>query len=142
MARKILFTTTGTADPVKLEELGKYFPHPTTDYDLLPEFHLDEIEYADSLQTAIDAGECYITDESGYTLTKLSYLTLGPPVVDIDNYSTTISYIGYGEITAATIQRLTITGDTGEYIVEWASGNKSYDKDWTIRYTYGYSGLT
>lgn len=57
---KVMLTTTGTQDPVEIPDFGlRTFAHPTTDYDLLDEFSLDEIMSSNDLQALVD--DEYIT---------------------------------------------------------------------------------
>jgi len=60
MAYELLLSTTGTQDPVVIEDLGgRSFSHPTTDFDLLAEFLPNEVMNSDDLQSALDSG--YVT---------------------------------------------------------------------------------
>jgi hypothetical protein len=136
MVKQVIISTTGTVSPVKLEELGAYFEHPTTGYTLSDYFDLDEIENADTLQQAMDNGELTVTDENGNVITSLNYLTTSAPVFEIDNVSNTKSYVGYGEPNACKIHEIT-SNSTG-YTAFWAGNNESFDKIWSGRTDYSY----
>ena len=62
----LYLTTTGTLDPVVVDDLGaRSFPHPTVDFDLLEEFTEDEVQFSRDLQALIDAGHITIKDDEG-----------------------------------------------------------------------------
>ncbi len=135
--KKFIFTTTGTQSPVKFEELGAYFDHPTSAYTLTDYFDILEISEAATIQTLIDGGHITATDENGNLITNLNYLTSPIPVFDIDQVNSTTSYIGYGEINACKIQRVITTGST-TYSSLWANGDESFNKIWANRLSYSY----
>ncbi len=135
MITEFNITTTGTVSPVKLEGIGSYHFHPTTDLNLLERFSLDELVNDSYIQLAIDNGELTVTDQSGFTITNLTYLK--PPIFEVDNYDTNSSYIGYGSLSACNIQRVvTISG--GTYEVKYADGSKNFTKVWSNRGSYTY----
>jgi len=62
----LYLTTTGTLDPVIVDDLGaRSFPHPTVDFDLMDEFTEDEVQSSRDLQALIDAGHIIIKDDEG-----------------------------------------------------------------------------
>lgn len=136
MAEQFIFSTTGTVSPVKFHELGKYFEHPTSAYTLSNEFTMVEIQNAYSIQSAITNGEIVATDENGNVISNLTYLTGTIPVFEIENVSSTKSYIGYGTESACKILEVSSTGST--YTSLWANGNESFDKAWSARTLYSY----
>ena len=135
MITEFNITTTGTVSPVKLEGIGSYHNHPTINLDLMTRFSLSDIVNDIYIQQSIDAGEITVTDQSGFTITNLSYLK--PPIFDCDNYQTNSTYIGYGSTTACNIQRvITISG--GTYDTTLADGSMNFTKVWANRSTYTY----
>jgi hypothetical protein len=135
MITQFNITTTGVVSPLKLEGIGSYHDHPTTNLDLLTRFTLDEILNDPYIQDAIDNGEMTVTDQSGFTITNLSYTK--PPIFDTDTYQTNSTYIGYGVASACNIQKVTtVSGVT--YNNTWASGEFNFTKIWADRGTYTY----
>ena len=132
-----IITTTGTVTPVKLEELGAYFDHPTSAYTLSDSFSLDEISNTPTLQAAIDNGEVTAVDENGNLITNLSYLTKPVPVFEIDNIAYNKSYVGFGTSGACKILEV-ITAEDGSNTSLWSSGSESFDKIWSARTSYSY----
>jgi hypothetical protein len=135
MITKFIITTTGTVSPVKLEGLGSYHEHPTT-LDLMERFPLNEIVEDFFTQQAIDNGEITVVDQNGNEIINLKYLLNGTPIVDIDNVDNLTSYIGYGELNACKIQKITTT--TNGYNISWSEGNQNFDKEWGLRLSYSY----
>ena len=135
MITQFRITTTGTVSPVKLEGIGSYHEHPTTDLDLMTRFSLDDIVNDVYVQQAIDNGEMTVLDQSGFTITNLSYLR--PPIFEVDTYDSNASYIGYGTLNACNIERVvTISGST--YESKFADGSKNFTKVWSNRASYTY----
>jgi hypothetical protein len=135
MITEFNITTTGTVSPVKLEGIGSYHYHPTSNLNLLERFSLDDIVNDTYIQQAIDNGEMTVVDQSGFTITNLNYLK--PPVFEVDTYDTNASYIGYGSLNACNIERVTtISGST--YESKFADGSKNFTKVWADRSTYTY----
>jgi len=61
---QFLVTTSGTLDPVVLQDLGgRTIPHPTTDLDLLLEFSRDELSESADLTDALDNGHLTATSD-------------------------------------------------------------------------------
>lgn len=137
MITEFNITTTGIVSPVKLEGLGSYHEHPTTNLNLLDRFTIEEIVDDEYLQLAIDNGEITVTDENGDSIVNLTYLKNGAPIFDTDNFSESITYVGFGEPLACNILRITTTGKI-TYTSLWANGEKNFTKNWSDRYTYTY----
>ena len=58
MAKIFQISTTGTASPVILNDLGaRSFTHPTANYDLTAEYTLEELRDSLDLRTAIQSAE-------------------------------------------------------------------------------------
>ena len=71
----VYITTTGTQNPVTLDDLGgRFFPHPTVSYDLELEYSISELQRSQSLQNAISSGYITVTNESGENITSISNL--------------------------------------------------------------------
>lgn len=75
---QIRLTTTGTLNPVVINDLGAVsFPHPTTNFILhdttlqKAEFSLDEVTNSKDLQDALTAGQILLTDENNGSITIL-----------------------------------------------------------------------
>jgi len=132
-----IITTTGTVTPVKLEELGAYFDHPTCAYTLSDSFTIEEIANTPTLQAAMDNGEVTAVDENGNVITSLAYLTNPVPVFEIDNVDYNKSYVGFGTSGACKILEV-ITAVDGSNTSLWSSGNESFNKIWTARTSYSY----
>lgn len=63
---EVLLTTTGLVSQIELPELGnRIFVHPTTNFDLLQEFKVEEIRGSTSIYDALDNGWITIEDEYG-----------------------------------------------------------------------------
>jgi len=140
MITEFNITTTGLVPTTKLEGLGSYHDHPTTNLDLLTRFTLDDIINDTCIQLAIDGGEITVQDEDGNSITQLQYLVNSIPVFDTDIVSNNKTYIGYGNINACKIQEVTtINSFSGtSYTSLWANGNESFDKIWANRVSYTY----
>lgn len=93
MALGIFLTTTGTLDPVIIEDMGALtFPHPTVDYNLLHDVSEDEIQKSTGLQALIDAGHIILKDDQGDIITDVQ--AAGPhkhPAADIEDFDTAVS---------------------------------------------------
>lgn len=64
----LFLTTTGTQNPVDIDDLGAIsFPHPTNNFDLYTEWTREEISNSADLQAAQAAGHVTLTDEFGNT---------------------------------------------------------------------------
>ena len=69
---QVLLTTTGTQNPVVLQDqfFGKrQFAHPTTDYNLLQDYSLNDILQSTALTSAISAGTITVSTEEGNVVT-------------------------------------------------------------------------
>lgn len=87
--RQLLLTTTGTLNPVDIDDLGAVsFPHPTVNFDLLLEWTAEEIENSLDLEAAVSAGHITLTDENGNNY----------------DYSTDLFTFSVGSITSSTQQ--------------------------------------
>ena len=80
---QILLTTTGTASPVVIPDLNSItFTHPTTDYNLLEEFTLEELYDSSDLISAVTAGTITLIDDqmqvilSNYQLSPVSDISI------------------------------------------------------------------
>lgn len=74
-ANQIKLSTTGIQDPVTLEDLGgRSFDHPTTDFDLLAEFSLDELLMSSSLRASLDDGEIILKDQNDVQVARVEDL--------------------------------------------------------------------
>lgn len=70
---KIFISTTGTLNPVNLEDLGgRSFSHPTTDYEITSEYTIEELRYSHSLTSAVTGGTMTMKNDEGYNLTGAS----------------------------------------------------------------------
>jgi len=138
MITQFIITTTGVASTVKFEGIGSYHYHPETNIDLLERFYLIELERDTTIQDAIDNGEITVVDQDGNSIVNISYITNGAPIIDVDNYSTNASYIGYGDPLACNILRVITTNNT-TYTQSWADNSQSFTKIWSDRSTYTYS---
>ena len=72
--REVNLTTTQTTTLADLN--GRTFTHPTTNFDLLSEFSLDELSKSLSLQTAVAAGDVELRDEDGVLIPKVELLNV------------------------------------------------------------------
>ena len=133
----VIITTTGTVSPVKLEELGAYFDHPTSAYTLSDSFTIAEIANTPTLQAAMDNGEVTVVDENNNVITNLSYLVNPIPVFAIDNVTFNKSYVGFGASGSCKILEV-ITATDGLNTSLWSSGSESFDKIWSARTSYSY----
>lgn len=134
---EFIFTTTGTLSPVKFEELGVYFDHPTSAYTLTDYFDVEEIREATTIQDALDNGYITAIDENGNGIIDLTYMGNKIPKFNVDTYTTNSSYIGYGSInTCKILQVITISGLT--YSSLWANGDEELNKVWANRASYSY----
>ncbi len=67
---ELLLSTTGTASPVVIDDLGgRSFTHPVTDLDLLLEYSHSTIMGSADLNTKVAAGEITLTDADGVAFT-------------------------------------------------------------------------
>jgi hypothetical protein len=93
MALGIFLTTTGTLDPVIIDDMGALtFPHPTVDYNLLHDVSEDEIQKSANLQKLIDDGHVILKDDLGDVITDVQ--AAGPhkhPAGDIEDFSAAVS---------------------------------------------------
>jgi len=93
MALGIFLTTTGTLDPVVIDDMGgRTFPHPTVDYNLLHDVSEDEIQSSTDLQKLIDDGHVILKDDQGDIITDVQ--AAGPhkhPAADIEDFDTAVS---------------------------------------------------
>ena len=72
MALGIFLTTTGSLDPVVIDDMGALtFPHPTVDYNLLSDVTEDEIQSSADLQQLIDDGHVTLKDDQGDIITDV-----------------------------------------------------------------------
>ena len=72
----VYLTTTGTESPIVIDDWGKRtFTHPTTDYDLLDEFTIDEIRVSTDLQAYVDSEAVVITNHHNEVIKNLSTLS-------------------------------------------------------------------
>jgi len=82
-------STTGTLDPVVLNDLGqRSFPHPTVDYDLMTEYMLGELLSSVDLDAALTAGYITLKNDSGVLITDLGAVGAGDvlgPSTSLDN---------------------------------------------------------
>ena len=79
----LLLTTTGTQTPVTIDDLnGRSFTHPTTDFDLLTEFSLQEVADSTDLISAISAGYITVTSTYDKVVTSSADLLM-PPAIDL-----------------------------------------------------------
>ena len=70
---QIKLYTTGTQSPITINDLGAIsFDHPTSGYTLTDYFKVEELKYSVDLQYNINSGYCYLTNESGYTISNIS----------------------------------------------------------------------
>jgi hypothetical protein len=137
MITKFIITTTGVAPTVKLEGVGSYHYHPETSIDLMERFEIDELVEDTTIQDAIDNGEITVVDQNGDSIVNMSYILLGPPIIDTDNYDINSTYIGYGDPLACNILRVITTNNT-TYTQSWADSSQNFDKIWADRGTYTY----
>jgi hypothetical protein len=73
---KVLLTTTGALSPVDIEDLnGVSFTHPTSEFDLLLEFTLEELYESIDLFARIDDGSITLKDNLGRFITTDSQLS-------------------------------------------------------------------
>jgi hypothetical protein len=74
-------TTTGTLSPVVFNDLGgRSFPHPTTDFNLLTEFSIEEINKSADVQSAITNGHITASDGNGNDITSVVSSTTVVPL--------------------------------------------------------------
>jgi len=90
----IFLTTTGTLNPVVIEDMGALtFPHPTVDYNLLNDVTEDEIQSSSDLQKLIDDGHIILKDDQGDVITEVQ--AAGPhkhPLGDLDLHGLIAGY--------------------------------------------------
>jgi len=68
-----LLSTTGTLDPVVINDLGgKTLSHPTVDFDLEIEYTVEQIQGSTDLQTLVDDEHITLTDGEGNTIGNIS----------------------------------------------------------------------
>ena len=95
MALGIFLTTTGTLNPVVIEDMGgRTFPHPTTDYNLLDDVSEDEIQKSADLQQLINDGHVILKDDLGNIITDVQ--AAGPhkhPQGDIEQSGLTPGHV-------------------------------------------------
>jgi len=135
--KKIIFTTTGLSNPVKFEELGAYFEHPSSGITLSDFFTLEEIGNSFTFQQSITNGEIIVNDQNDNIITNVIYFIYGAPIFEIDSFSDSITYIGYGSEFESLILKIT-TEKNGNYLSQWSEGNQNFDKIWGDRYIYNY----
>lgn len=69
---QILLTTTGVEPNVILTDMGeRTFVHPTTDYNLLSEFRVDNLFGSESLQLALTNGYITLKDQNDNSITDI-----------------------------------------------------------------------
>ncbi len=86
MARQFKITTTGSLNPVPINDLGKipgYF-HPSVDIDLYLEFSIDEVLNSSDTQDAITSGFITVIDENGDSITDIEAQTAGGGTGDMN----------------------------------------------------------
>jgi hypothetical protein len=78
---QILLSTTGTASPVVLNDLNRIsFTHPTSNFDLLESFTLEELYESDDLINAVDDGHITLKDDQKNDITSNYQLS---PVAEV-----------------------------------------------------------
>lgn len=105
MAQELRITTTGTLNPVPIDDLGISFPHPTTDVNVIDNLTFSGYgltDYYDSLdfQAALNDGYITATNESGVTVSSLNVLALAAEVTETanaDTYVTGGTYVSSAE---------------------------------------------
>ncbi|RLI87987.1 MAG: hypothetical protein DRP01_00105 [Archaeoglobales archaeon] len=89
----VYLTTTGTLDPIVIDDMGALtFPHPTVAYNLLLDVTEDEIQSSEDLQTLVTAGHVTLADDAGDPITDVH--AAGPhhhPIGDVDNLQTELA---------------------------------------------------
>ena len=121
-ANPIYLTTTGTLSPVPIADLGKIpgFAHPTTNFNLLNEFHIASLAFSVNLQEAVDAGYITLKDQYGLPITdvgeqlnsSLSVMDSGVPIAD---YGSILDLYGAVVATGATGGNISVVGLQGNF---------------------------
>ena len=134
MACSIYLTTTGTASPVPLTDLGRIpgFDHPTVSYDLLQEFTVAQLQASASLQSAMAAGYVTLADCYGNPITDLGSQLDGITSDSHEAIRQLIHFIDSGPTTGTGLSKV-ITGTAFPSAITWyhstpGGSKKLYEK--------------
>lgn len=120
MSCAIYLTTTGTLSPVPITDLGRVpgFAHPTTEYDLLQEFTIVQLQSSVSLQEILTAGYITLADCFGNSITDVSEQLAEITSLNHEAIRQLIHFIEDGPTTGSTLRRET-TGSVFPTAIVW-----------------------
>jgi hypothetical protein len=153
MAKEIKLSTTGSLDPVVINDMaGKSFSHPTVDYNLLEnlEFTLEEIRDSQDLESLLSLGHVTLTNELSANILNLQSLYKpdeeemilflageAPGTASYDGNE--ISAIVYNDFEGITNHTKSFTF-TGKNLTNTQEIFDYNSQNWTVDVTLGYSG--
>jgi len=119
MNRNLYLTTTGTQNPVVLADMGnRTFAHPTTDFDLLPEYSCERLCDSGSLADALAAGYITLKDGYGNSITDICDQLALVASQDHESIRQLIHFIDEGPSSGATLRKA-VTGTVFPTSIIW-----------------------